>query len=182
MEQYIGDYTFLGGDEGISQDQTALESLSTYAAANRKELMIDVTGNAALSDERRRQPPGSPRRPAEPLRRAGMEGGYRLYGGIGCRTVLRRQLDRVQHLAGRQVYPVPRPSYRPADSSPQREELTRKRINFFTNYGRRNLLSRKVRPALRGIGSILKSSLLWFIDAVQSDTFSALSPTPFPRV
>ena len=48
IETVIGEYTFIGADADISQNQSAIDSLDTYAAANDKQLMIDVTGADTL--------------------------------------------------------------------------------------------------------------------------------------
>jgi hypothetical protein len=180
IETYLPGFTFIGADNSIAEIQSAVEALSTYAAANRKQLMLDMTGDAALITN------DAVSLPAAIAGRQSRYDGLVWKENIDYTAVAVAARFSAVNWTGVNTLPDGKFIRCPGHvidplTRPQRDELTRKRINFFTNYGARNLIAEGVTCA-PGYWLDTQIFLLWYLDAVQSDVFGAIADAVSARM
>lgn len=180
IEMDLPDYTFIGGDSVMAGTQTVVEALSTQAAARGKQLMMDLTGDTALDTN------DATSLPAVIANRQSRYDCLVWKGTIDYTAVSTAARFSAVNWTGYNTLPdgkFIRCPGRTIDNltDAQRAELTRKRLNYFTNFGRRNLIA-EGQTCAPGYWLDTQIFLLWFVNAVESDVFGAIADAVSARM
>ena len=184
IARHVRNFTFVGWDASIAQDVAALTSIDTWARADGTVQVIgDVAApgatvtnesssiGAVIAARQSRNTALAYRDPTEGIDYVGMSVAAR-YSAVNWSA--RQSLPDGKFIKG--------PGRRPDNlDRAERLELKRKRINFFTDFGVRNLFA-EGQTCAPGYWLDTQIALLWMVDAVQADVFGAIADAVSARM